>query len=333
MKNTNKKSKSEIIDVLKWALNYRNSKFNRKEITELWKFLMEEIQFFVDNQEEIFKEYDDAFAYRDYYDGNQEPGEMLKLKDTLEFCMFCLAEELEGYICILGDNGITREDKTRLLNEMSPRFLVWVKHARGVFDKRYNVNTKNENGNDENGNNQSGNDENDENDKDAKNDNGESVLPFEKKATKYRIFFAGHAFEDIKSLPQNVTYRLINKLSDTLAEEVLVKGSEGISRVKDKCRVPFFRKKFEYDYRIVYTRSKTSTIILGVTEKTGRDKDYAKYVIYAQRIAQIRKAAEEFCNGQSTEYNKMVYEYLREVYRSMRVGKKDVRLEAEDGVR
>ena len=212
---------------------------------------------------------------------------------------------------------------------MFPRFSVWVKHAREVFEKRYNVNTKNENGNDENGNNQRGNGENDEN---AKNDNGESVLPFEN-ATKYRIFFDGHAFEDIKSLPQNVTYRLINKLSDTLAEGVLVKGSDGISKVKDKYGVSFARIKFEYDYRIVYTRYKTSTIILGVLEKTGRDKDYAKYVIYAQRIAQIRKAAEEFCNGQSTEYNKMVYEYLREVYRSMRVGKKDVRLEAEDGVR
>ena len=100
MKNTNKRSKSEIIDVLKMALKHRTYRFNRKDITELWKSLMEEIQFFVDNQEEIFNEYDDAFAYRDYYDCNQEPEEMLNLKDTLEFCMFCLAEELEGYIYI-----------------------------------------------------------------------------------------------------------------------------------------------------------------------------------------------------------------------------------------
>lgn len=317
MNNTNKRSKREIIDFFNSVLKHTNYRFNRKNITESWKSLMKEIQFFVSNQEEIFKEYDDEFAYKDYYDCNQEPEEMLNLKDTLEFCIFCLADELEAFRDILLDKTYKKEEKTILLEEMLPRLSFWVKHARELFEKRNNVNAKN--ANDENGNDENGNDEN------AKNDNEKIVLPFEIDPT-YRIFFAGNSLEDIQSLRPNVAYKLISKLSDPLAQAVLIKDSEGIGKIRDKYKLSFARIRFAYDYRIIYTRHNKLTIILGIPEKTGKDNDYTKYAIYARRITQIHNEADEFCNGQSTEYNEMVYEYLRKVYREalMRNGNKDV---------
>ena len=301
MDNTNKRSREQIICIFNSVLKSRKYRFNKKNITAYWELLMEKIQFLIDHQEEIFKEYDDEFAYKDYYDCNQEPEEMVKLKDTLEFCIFCLSDELEGFRTILLDKTFTKEDKTRLLDEMSPRLSFWVEHVMELFKKRDNA--KNDNS------------ENDYPENDITEDASESsVLPFETD-TKYKIFFAGNSLEDIQSLPQNLAVRLIHKLLNPLAQSVLIQDSEGIGKIKDKYNLFFARIRFTYHYRIIYTRHNQSTIVLGIPEKTGKDNDYTKYAIYAPTITKTYTEADEFCRGKSTEYNEKVYEYLRSIYR------------------
>ena len=282
----NKRSRKDIIDIFTRVLKLSNFRFNKKSITEFWKTLMRDIQFFVENQEEVFKAYNDQFGYKDYYDSNQSPEEMVNLIDTLEFCIFCLSDELEGIRCILSDNSIPKEDKTNMLEEMIPRLSFWVNHTKDLFQKRDNT----------------------------KSDNENIVLPFEVDPT-YRIFFSGSSLEDIQTLPINVVNKLIRKLSDTLAQSLLISNSQQIEHIKEKYNCSFSRIKLDISYRIVYTRHGQSTIVFGISKKTGKDNEYTRYDICAERVDKVYDEAEQFCRGVDTEYNKNTYKYLRNVHR------------------
>lgn len=288
----NKRSRKDIIDIFTSVLNLSKFRFNKKSITEFWKILMRDIQFLVENQEEVFKAYEDQFGYKDYYDSNQSPEEMVNLIDTLEFCIFCLSDELDGIRCILSDNSIPKEDKTNMLEEMIPRLAFWVNHIKDLFQKRENT----------------------------KNDNENIVLPFESEPT-YPIFFSGSSLEDIQTLPINVVNKLIRKLSDTLAQLAVVPDSKVIEHIKGKYKISFKRIKLADAYRIVYTRHGNLTIVIGVSHKTGKDNEYTRYDIWAENVKNAYSDAEQFGEGEDTEYNKRTYEYLRNIHRQALIAK------------
>lgn len=117
-------------------------------------------------------------------------------------------------------------------------------------------------------------------------------------SNKYKILFSGLALEDIKSLEKNVKKIFVKKISGQLSKSDCVTLSESIDHVKSAYDFPIMRVQFADDYRIAYIRKDGVTVILGVSIKSGKEKDYNRYDSVAKKKDLIYQEIQMFKNGQ-----------------------------------
>ena len=280
----NKLSKKDIIEIFNKLLILRNFKFKQEKTNEFWNQITKDIEFFIKNEETLLNNYNEDFRYKDYYDYNQAPEYTISMLDTLEFTIFCLADELDVINYIISDDSFNEQEKQNILQEVNfSKISYFANHAKQLLEKK------------------------------IQNTKKDISLPFEEDA-KYKIFFTGYFLEDIKSLPKDVAIKVINKLSNPLSKNIVIRCSETIDHVKDKYKIPMARIQVSNDYRIAYIRYKNATIVLGVTLKSGKDNDYYRYDTCANKMNEIYMSADEFLEGTITSDNKDAYKYLRKIY-------------------
>ncbi len=137
-------------------------------------------------------------------------------------------------------------------------------------------------------------------------------------ANRFKVFFAGNiVYDDIKGLPKHVKKALLVKIQNELSKERIVPSTEIIRSIKEEHGVSMFRTHLADDYRLVFMREKGTTIILGVSTKSGKDEDYTRFTHIASQIKSIRNKrsnlslVEEFGDTVNNEVVKLLEEYLK----------------------
>lgn len=141
----------------------------------------------------------------------------------------------------------------------------------------------------------------------------EKRLEFEN--NKYKIFFSGFSYDDVKDCEKYVIKALINKLNNILSVEDSIKGAEVIDHVKGKFGVNILRIHLADDYRIAFIRDGQYTIVLGIELKSGKDSDYTRYDTLAKKIDEIYREFDLFKKEllpESSVHFKTI-DYLRKV--------------------
>lgn len=137
-------------------------------------------------------------------------------------------------------------------------------------------------------------------------------LPF--LGNKYKIFFAGHSNDDIKTLPKPILIQFIKKIDSPLSKETIIPLAEGIDHVNELYGTSFFRIQFADDYRIAYERVDDCTIILGVTLKNGKNLDYTRYDSVAVKNEQIISDCKKYIKGIEDINQTNLLEFLQDKY-------------------
>lgn len=114
---------------------------------------------------------------------------------------------------------------------------------------------------------------------------------------KYKILFTGTSYRDIKHLQKRFKKAFIKKISGQLSNSDVITLAECVDHVKELYGFPIFRIQFGNDYRIAYIRRDNVTAILGVTMKSGKDKDYTRYDAIAKQEALIYKEIQMLLDG------------------------------------
>ena len=126
---------------------------------------------------------------------------------------------------------------------------------------------------------------------------------------KYRILFTGLCLDDIRVMGKNVKKSFIKKLSGQLCKSDCITLSESIDRVKCLYDFPISRVQFANDYRIAYLRKENVTVILGVSIKSGKEKDYNRYDSVAKKKKEIYHEIELFnenCLSENSDHYKVL---------------------------
>lgn len=114
---------------------------------------------------------------------------------------------------------------------------------------------------------------------------------------KYKILFSGFVYEDFLQLEKEKKRAFIKKISGQLATDDCVSLTKSIGHVKDLLDFPIMRVYCTDDHRIAYVRKDGVTVILGISMKTGRDKDYTRYDSVAEKKHQIYEEIRLFNSG------------------------------------
>lgn len=154
----------------------------------------------------------------------------------------------------------------------------------------------------------------------------EQTLPF-LIAKKYRIFFSGYSYDDIKSLSPDNVINLINKLNNPLATQDNIPTSEGIDHVNSHYGTSYLRIRLGHDYRIAFERYHGMTIILGVAQKTGKNEDYNRYDSVARKSNAIHREADYFAQDIYSEDYIRIIDLLNGYYQKYLEHKNNVNKE------
>lgn len=146
--------------------------------------------------------------------------------------------------------------------------------------------------------------------------NDELVPAFLDPGNKYKILFSGFTYEDIKKLEKSVKKAFIRKISGQLSKDDHITLSEGIDHVIESYDFPILRVRLASDYRLAYVRKNNVTVILGVSIKSGKDKDYTRYDNIAKKKASIYQEIDLFNRGMLSEDSQhyKTVEYLLNFY-------------------
>ena len=134
-------------------------------------------------------------------------------------------------------------------------------------------------------------------DKELINDDTGEDLIFLNPDNKYKILFTGTSYDDIRKLQKTFKKAFIKKISGQLCNSDFITLAEAVDHVKESYGMPIFRVQFGNDYRIAYLRKDGVTAILGVTIKSGKDKDYSRYDAVAKHEQEIYEEIEMLLDG------------------------------------
>lgn len=125
----------------------------------------------------------------------------------------------------------------------------------------------------------------------------ENIPKFMKSDNKYKIMFSGLCLDDVKALEKTVKRAFIKKLGGQLSTSDCITLSESIDHVKEGYNFPISRIHLADDFRIAYIRRENVTVILGVSIKSGKEKDYNRYDSVAKRKSELYREIQLFNQG------------------------------------